>query len=80
MNASVSLTQVLSDANLLQAWYKVKSNQGCAGTDGVTLEDFERNLFSKLALIKDEVVYETYRPCPLLRVYIPKKNGGLRPL
>ncbi|HID70363.1 MAG TPA: group II intron reverse transcriptase/maturase [Desulfobacterales bacterium] len=75
-----TISQVLSDANLLQAWYKVKSNDGCAGIDGVYLSSFERNLFSKLALLKDEVLYQTYRPKPLLRVYIPKKSGGMRPL
>jgi group II intron reverse transcriptase/maturase len=80
MDNSVTITQVISDSNLLQAWYKVKANDGCAGVDGVSLADFERNLFSKLALLKDEVVYETYCPKPLLRVYVPKKSGGLRPL
>lgn len=76
----ITISQVLSDANLLQAWYKVKSNDGCAGIDGVCLAAYERNLFSKLALLKDEVLYRTYRPKPLLRVYIPKKSGGMRPL
>lgn len=78
--AGVTIGQVLSDANLLQAWYRVKANDGCAGVDGVSLASFERNLFSKLALLKDEVLYRTYRPKPLLRVNIPKKSGGLRPL
>ena len=77
----VTIKRVISDTNLLQAWYKVKANQGCAGIDWVSLEDFERNLFSKLALLKDEVHYGTYRPKPLLRVHIPKKSSaGLRPL
>ncbi len=78
--ADITIRQVLSDSNLLQAWYRVKANDGCAGIDGESLSDFERRLFSRLALLKDEVRYRTYRPRPLLRVHIPKKSGGLRPL
>ncbi len=76
----ITIEQVLADNNLLQAWYKVRANQGCAGVDHVGIQDFERKLFSKLALLKDEVIYATYRPLPLLRVHVPKKSGGLRAL
>ena len=76
----ISIEQVLADNNLLQAWYKVRANQGCAGVDHVGIQDFERKLFSKLALLKDEVIYTTYRPLPLLRIHVPKKSGGLRAL
>ena len=76
----ISLDQVLTDNNLNGAWLKVKGNQGCAGIDGESIEDFERNLKLNLDTLCNEVRYETYRPCPLLRVEIPKKSGGTRPL
>ena len=78
--ADISIEHVLADNNLLQAWYKVRANQGCAGIDHVGIQDFERKLFSKLALLKDEVIYDTYRPLPLFRVHVPKKSGGFRAL
>ena len=78
--ADISIEHVLADNNLLQVWYKVRANQGCAGIDHVGIQDFERKLFSKLALLKDEVIYDTYRPLPLFRVHVPKKSGGFRAL
>lgn len=78
---AVTIGKVLSDANMLAAWYKVRANQGCAGIDGETIADFEHRLLSNLALLRDEVLYETYRPRPLLLVRIQKKSGtGLRSL
>ena len=77
----VTIDQVLADTNLLAAWYKVRANRGCAGIDHETIGDFERRLMANLALLRDEVIYRTYRPRPLLRVHIPKKSGhGLRSL
>ncbi len=78
--SDISIQQILDDSALLQAWYKVKANNGCGGADGVSPAAFERNLLSRLALLRDEVHYRTYRPRPLRRISIPKKNGGLRPL
>ncbi|MCI5121634.1 MAG: group II intron reverse transcriptase/maturase, partial [Candidatus Electrothrix sp. AUS4] len=66
MENPYTLKQVLTDSNLLQAWYKVRANQGCAGIDRESLSDFESGLMSSLALLRDEVIYETYRPRPLL--------------
>ena len=78
---SVTIDQVLEDANLLTAWYKVRANKGCAGIDRESIDDFERRLMANLALLRDEVIYRTYRPRPLFRVHIPKKSGhGLRAL
>lgn len=77
----ITIEQVLTDSNLLQAWYKVRANNGCAGIDRETIGNFERSLMSNLALLRDEVVYRTYRPRPLFRIHIPKKSGtGLRSL
>ncbi len=78
---TITIQQVLTDSNLLQAWYKVRANKGCAGIDRETLADFESGLMSSLALLRDEVIYETYRPRPLFRIHVPKKNNpGLRTL
>ena len=81
MDSPYTIKQVLTDTNLLQAWYKVRANDGCAGIDRESLSDFESGLMSSLALLRDEVIYETYRPRPLLRVHIPKKHSpATRPL
>ncbi|RLJ16849.1 hypothetical protein DJ031_15360 [bacterium endosymbiont of Escarpia laminata] len=75
-----SLHDILSDANLLAGWARVRENQGAPGVDGQTIAQFERRLLANLATLRDEVLYDTYRPLPLLRVTIPKRDGGKRPL
>jgi CRISPR-associated protein Cas1 len=74
------LPDILSDASLLAAWSKVRENEGGPGVDGETLKDFERRLMANLSTLRNEVLYGTYRPKPLLRVEVPKKQGGMRPL
>ena len=76
----VTLDAVLTDSNLFDAWAKVRGNKGCAGIDGQTLEDFAEDLMANLDLLRMEVRSGSYRPLPLLRVYIDKKSGGKRPL
>lgn len=66
---------------LKEAWKRVKQNKGAAGYDGVSIADVEKyGVDSYLSEIAAEVSQETYRPQPVLRVYIPKANGKLRPL
>lgn len=77
---TVRLSDVLSAANLYQAWSKVCENQGCAGADGQTLEDFARDLPANLDALRDAAVYGAYRPLPLLRVEVEKPGGGKRAL
>jgi len=75
-----ALEDILSDANLLAGWSKVRENQGGPGVDGETIADFERRLTANLVRLRDEVRFGRYRPQPLLRVMAPKKSGGERPL
>jgi len=74
------LEDIITDANLLAGWAKVRENQGGPGVDGQTIEQFERKLQSHISTLRNEVHYDTYRPLPLLRVMIPKKSGGERAL
>jgi len=76
----VSIDDVLSEANLLEAWEKVRGNRGAAGLDGQSINNFERHLASNLTLLEEEVRQGTYRQRPLMRVHIPKKSGGTRAL
>jgi RNA-directed DNA polymerase len=61
-----------------EAYKAVKSNQGAAGVDGQTIEQFETNLSSNLYKIWNRMSSGTYFPPPVRAVSIPKKSGGER--
>ncbi len=66
---------------LQEAWKSVKENKGAAGYDGMSIADVEKYGVEKyLSEIAKEIEQETYRAQPVLRVYIPKTNGKMRPL
>jgi RNA-directed DNA polymerase len=50
------------------------------GVDGIGKEDYEQNLATNLADLSARLRRMGYRPKPARRVYIPKANGGKRPL
>jgi CRISPR-associated protein Cas1 len=77
---TINLQHVLSDANLYAAWNRVEENKGCAGVDRQSIRDFELDLSQNLAKLRDEVRGGSYRPLPLLRAWMPKDDGGQRPL
>jgi RNA-directed DNA polymerase len=67
---------------LAHAYALSRANKGAAGPDGVTFEDIERDggPGSMLAQLAKELKTKEYEPGPVRRVYIPKANGGERPL
>jgi len=63
-----------------EAYVKVKSNQGAAGLDGQSIEEFERDLKKNLYRIWNRMSSGSYFPPPVRTVKIPKANGGERTL
>lgn len=61
-----------------EAWKLVKANQGSAGVDQESIEDFERNLGNNLYKIWNRMSSGTYFPPYVKGVAIPKKQGGTR--
>lgn len=59
---------------------KVKSNQGAAGVDKVSIEAFEINLKDNLYKIWNRMSSGSYFPPPVLQVDIPKGDGRMRTL
>lgn len=66
---------------LLEAYRRCCANAGVAGVDGVTFEQIEAQGVERwLEMLREELLSGRYAPRPLLRVWIPKSNGGQRPL
>src|SRR4029077_13821191 len=63
-----------------EAFKRVKANQGAAGVDGQSIEDFEANLSGNLYKLWNRMSSGSYFPPPVRRVDIPKASGGIRPL
>jgi len=63
-----------------EAYKRVKANQGAAGVDSESVEEFERDLKNNLYKIWNRMSSGTYFPPPVRSVAIPKKDGGERRL
>ena len=62
---------------LAYAYALVKANRGAPGVDGVRFEDIEKYGVERfLAELRQELQEKRYRPEAVLRVMIPKPNGG----
>jgi len=66
--------------NLEDAWNKVKANKGCAGIDKQSISDFQPQRGLHFKELQRAIKRRTYRATPVLRKYIPKSDGKLRPL
>lgn len=62
------------------SYRKVKSNQGSAGVDRESLEEFQQDLSGNLYKIWNRLASGSYHPQPVKEVEIPKANGGKRKL
>jgi len=66
---------------LWEAWKRVRKNRGSAGLDTQSIAAIEQQGVERfIQAIGDELRAGTYRPSAVLRRYIPKANGGKRPL
>jgi RNA-directed DNA polymerase len=70
----------ISEQMVWNAYLKVKANNGSAGIDMQTMEDFDKNLKSNLYKIWNRLSSGSYIPPAVRRVEIPKSNGKVRPL
>lgn len=67
---------------LCHAYNLVRANKGSAGIDGVTFEVIEEGegAAAWIAKLEEALRNRTYKPSPVKRVMIPKKDGKKRPL
>ena len=63
-----------------EAFKRVKANQGAAGVDGQSIQDFEARLAANLYKLWNRLSSGSYMPPPVRRVDIPKGDEGTRPL
>ncbi|PID82085.1 MAG: group II intron reverse transcriptase/maturase, partial [Clostridiales bacterium] len=74
------LSEILSKKNMTMAYNKVCANKGSAGVDGISVDEVKSYLNENWDNIKLDIENRKYKPQPVLRVEIPKPNGGIRKL
>ena len=65
----------ISKRTVMEAYRRVKSNQGAAGIDRVSLEQFDQDLSRNLYRIWNRMSSGSYFPPPVRTVMIPKPGG-----
>jgi len=72
------MEEICEWANLKEAMWRVKTNKGSAGIDGMTVDELPD--YQALLVIRERLLLGTYEPQPVKRVEIPKPDGGVRKL
>lgn len=73
-----STTVPITKEMVKEAYRKVRSNQGSAGVDKESLEDFQADLLNNLYKLWNRLSSGSYFPQPVREVSIPKANGSQR--
>jgi hypothetical protein len=68
------------DVSFLRHAYALTRKDGAPGVDDVTAEEYERELEGNLERLLNGFKSGTYKAPPVRRTYIPKADGGKRPL
>ena len=68
------IDKIYKRKNLEMAWDEVRGNRGCGGIDGESLETFGEQLNERLSRLHEELRTESYRPTPVMRAEIPKRD------
>jgi len=68
----------VSKRRVLEAYRRVRANQGAAGIDGESLAMFEADLAGNLYKLWNRLSSGSYFPPPVKQVEIPKKSAGVR--
>src|SRR5215470_14397495 len=68
------------DVEALERAFRRLRRKAAPGIDGVTVEAYEGKLSDNLRELCDRVHSGRYKPQPVRRTYIPKADGGKRPL
>jgi RNA-directed DNA polymerase len=75
------IDKVHTEDNLIAAYIQVAHNQGAAGVDHVTVQDFSSRSRDELRKLSQQLRDGTYRPQAVRRVHIPKPGSNeTRPL
>lgn len=74
------LEAIFSSTNLEAAYGRVKANGGAAGVDGISWAEFTEWFIPRREGLLRRLHLGNYRPSPVRRTHIAKKNGKKRPL
>ena len=76
--SSVDFRVLTAPENVAAAWERVRRNRGCAGVDRQSISDLEPGFSAVWEKTARLIQSGTWTPRPLLRVAIPKCDGGTR--
>jgi RNA-directed DNA polymerase len=70
----------ISRTMIWEAYKKVRANQGSAGIDGLSMDEFDTNRVKHLYKLWNRMASGSYYPPAVKEVEIPKKDGNVRKL
>ena len=70
--------QLISFANIQEAIRKVMKNKGACGVDEMDVNELPGYFDAHWPELRKQIVSRKYKPQPVLRIEIPKDNGGVR--
>lgn len=74
------MEEIVSRGNMMAAYDRVMRNKGAPGIDEMPVTDLKAYVQEHWSRIKEELLAGKYRPLPVLKVEIPKPEGGTRML
>src|SRR5215212_2063470 len=80
MMKEMTKSLLVSKRMVYNSYLKVCDKNGGAGIDKESIEMFDKNLSGNLYKIWNRMTSGSYFPPPVRTVFIPKKQGGERPL